>query len=155
MATPAWTGQFISAREPDGIVGVRWEIDVPELMALEESHTFGEGLQALLEAAVSGSLQKILKTDSAVIPRLEVRFSGPLPQAGIAISSENGRSSFSNTVAYGEFPKCDVDMSALFDWVDNSPPFLGERSDLQTTLHFGTRTILTLGELLRSKKVSQ
>lgn len=153
---PAWTGQYISAKAPDGNVGVQWEIDVPELMALKENHTFGDGLQALMESAVSGSLQNSLEIGSAVAtPSLEVRLSGPIPQAGISISLECGQRSSSNAVAYADFPKCDVDMSKLFDWVDSTSPSLGDHSDLQTTLSFGSRTILTLGALLRSEKVSQ
>jgi hypothetical protein len=152
---PAWNGQFISARKPDGHVGLRWEVAVPELEELGENHTFGDGVQGLMQAAVSGSLQKALQIHSAGTPRVEVRLLGPLPQAGISISLEKGRHSFSNTIAYADFPRCDVDMSKLFDWAADRTPPLEERSDLQTILSFGSKTIFTLGELLRSGKVSQ
>ncbi|HVS31357.1 MAG TPA: hypothetical protein VMS98_07865, partial [Thermoanaerobaculia bacterium] len=74
----------------------QWQFDIPTLQALPESHTLGQALVALVEAAKDGSLQAFRdhrrqrKTGSGRTVNvfwIRVTFMGRFPQARITITT--------------------------------------------------------------------
>jgi hypothetical protein len=153
---PARTGHHGAKGKINGNAGKRWKIEIPELVSLKTSHAFGDGLEALIESAVSGSLNKALapRSDEDPLyysPRIEVRMFGPYPQADITVGKDSvGKFGFSNSVHYSDIPdeRPDGSIQDIEDWA-KGPRAPGESGGLWTRLSFGGDVIFALGEFLR------
>jgi hypothetical protein len=114
-----------------------------ELDALEFRHTFQEGLTALIASAMTGSLQSFIR--DPLIPNnkwgdIRVAFNGPFPQAGIQIRKEIEKAPVELHLWYSD---------RIIKWPNpSSPP--DESGDLAQSMAISGRTIVTLGEFLRT-----
>lgn len=121
-----------------------------EIGWLKGGHTFQEGLTALIASAMSGSLQEFFREalDPDEIVRsgfVQVRFTGPYPQATINIHSNNEKTSVGLLLDYSDIP---TEITDVNEWSDKGfEP--DESGDLKQVMIISARTIIGLGELLR------
>ena len=129
---------------------------LPALTQLPEYHQFGNALEALIKAAIDGSLEQALEAARerltelriAFPPTVSVSIRGPVPVARISIWAAE----------WGE----EVTYSEPNPWLKtNKPPKeavkkwekkierRGPMGDLEQARHVSTQTILALGQLLR------
>ncbi|QDM14595.1 hypothetical protein FNL55_00455 [Tardiphaga sp. vice352] len=154
-ALPARTGELSLPGDSDGDAR-QWKLDVPELRKLKVKHSFGDALEALVAAAISGSLQSATSpradNDTYSDRRVEVRFFGPFPQAQISIwkGSQLPEFRFSQSMTYSEMPS---DFPELLTYAKQARP-AAEDGDMTQITTVGTRTIMTLGQLLRVPEVA-
>jgi hypothetical protein len=123
-----------------------------EISTLKAGHSFQEGLTALIASAMSGSLQKFLQDvidpDGIVQTGfVQVKFIGPYPQAMINIHKNNEKTSVGLSLDYSDIP---TDTADAIKWSDNGfEP--DESGDLKQVMIVGDKTIIGLGELLRTE----
>lgn len=137
--------------------GKRFELSsvTSEIGALNGGHTFQQGLTALIESAMSGSLQKFfhdaLDPDGIVgLGFVQVKFMGPYPQASINIHKNNENTSVGLLLDYSDIP---TDMADVVEWSDKGfDP--DESGDLKQMMIISNRTIIGLGEFLRAQRVN-
>ncbi len=87
--------EYVSLPVDDLEKSQQWQFEIPPLKALPESHTLGDALAALIEAAKDGSLQefrddrrrKATPGGSGWVFWIRVTFMGRFPQARITIFS--------------------------------------------------------------------
>jgi hypothetical protein len=138
----------------------RWELEnfkIPKLITLQERHSFGAALEALIASAKDGHLQQAMAEACPTVegyriplaPRIEIRLQGPQPLARITILSSQPL--WSEHITYSEPPPfgSSATREAIEEWAEqNAQKYrLGDMVQLR---EFTDRTILVLGELLRS-----
>jgi hypothetical protein len=119
-----------------------------ELDRLEISHSFKDGLTALITSAKTGSLQAFL--ENAPSPgcdpeygRISVHLNGPFPQAGIEMSKRIDPGSKDLQLWYSD---------KIVRWPDQVRRIHKKSGDLSRSMTISERTILTLGEFLRQDR---
>lgn len=147
----------------------RWTTDfvaIEELMALQDDHTFADGLEALIAAAASGTLQAAaerleggpvdLAHDMAPSLNIEVTIYGPTPRGAIQIEeivtgNEGGHYRYKDNVDRHFYGNRRVGVKeGNLAWMDVSRPKEMD-SDLRTSATFTHRTIAAVGQLLARK----
>jgi hypothetical protein len=131
-----------------------WDLSAFPIQALQKlpaEHSFRDAIVALIEAAADGSLIEAVKN----LPveqigkhrignhwRIEVILWGPYPQAAIRIYCKD----FSEKHHYSAIP---TDMDKIMEW---SKEMEADRNhgDLQQIREFSSKTILAMGDLLKS-----
>lgn len=156
---PARNGEFSFESEEnrgdfDGNEPKRWHLSgfpIATLQGLPAEHTFRDALAALITAAADGSLQEAIgnlpveMAGEQRIPnmwRIEVILWGPYPQSAIRIYCRG----FSERRSYSLIPN---DMDAIMKWSKemNEERYAG---DLRQMREFSSKTILAMGDLLKS-----
>lgn len=130
-------------------VGPAWELSdaaASRLPLLGAAHTFRDALVTLLEdASVDGSSRLPDHTHSPLSEPIRVKLYGPHPEASISLSTGllNGREQhpYAFTVVRSDMRRFNGSSRA-------SSPF--EATDLNQTVEFTSKTLLALGDLLRS-----
>lgn len=137
-----------------------WDLSsfpVPALQSLPANHSLRDALVALIEAAADGSLEAA--ADSLPVQEfgrsreegswklrgfwgIEVSLSGPYPQAKIRIYCRD----FSETHHYSAIPS---DAAEIMKWAE-AMDAKGGGGDLKQIREFSAKTIMAMGELLKS-----
>lgn len=123
---------------------------IPALQALQKDHTFRDALVGLIESATDGSLREAVKnlrpfSEEHRIPShwaIKVILWGPYPEAAIRIYCND----FSEKHHYSMIP---TGMDEIMKWAKDFDSQHGE-GDLKQIREFSAKTILTIGELLKS-----
>lgn len=138
----------------------RWELEsfkIPELITLQERHSFGAALEALIASAKDGHLQQAMAEACPTMggyrihlaPRIEISLIGPRAVARINIVGFEPL--WSEHITYTE--RSPLDKSATPEEIEGWAEQLVEkygRGDMTQFREFTGRTISVLGELLKS-----
>lgn len=125
---------------------------IPALQKLPAEHTFRDALVALIEAAADGSLREAVDNlpveqfGNHCIPnlwRIEVILWGPYPQAAIRIYCKD----FSEKHHYSAIP---TGRDELMKWSKDREADRNNHGDLRQIREFSSKTILAMGDLLKS-----
>jgi hypothetical protein len=153
---------------PGGLVSSpgKWALGfltLPELLQLPDSHTFIDGVSALIAAAASGSMQAAAESLEQgpvdllhdVVPALNIEVSvyGPTPRGAILIEEtivddQGGHRRYRDHYEsrfYSDRPTQNA--SGNLAWFDVSRPKELD-SDLRTSATFSHRTLAAIGQLL-------
>ena len=142
-----------------GMDSRKWRIPnmpLPALTQLPEYHQFGNALEALIKAAIDGSLEQALETARERLTELQITFPptvsvsirGPVPVARISIWAAE----WSEEVTYSEpnpwLKTNKPPKEAVKNW-EKKIERRGPMGDLEQARLVSTQTILALGQLLR------
>lgn len=125
---------------------------IPALQKLPASHSFRDAIVALIEAAADGSLREAVdnlpveQVGTNRIPNywgIDVILWGPYPQAAIRIYCKY----FSEEHHYSVIP---TEMDELMKWSKEMEADRNNHGDLQQIRAFSSKTILAMGDLLKS-----
>jgi hypothetical protein len=141
-----------TVRQYGGLISTakRWDcpfFNPPEMAALGSKHTIIEAIASLIDAGVSGALEKWVDdlfgkpVDFAdhifgTGPRIEITFEGTFPKGTIKLVAKAESTQVYSIVSGGK---------RVVEW-----PKLPQRYDLRTTTSFGHFTIMDVARLLRS-----
>lgn len=155
---PSRVDRPINPRTEPGGPSIRqtesWDLSrfpIPSLQRLPADHTFRDALTALIEAAADGSLQEAVRNlpveqvGEHRIPnywRIEVILWGPYPQASVRIYCKD----FKEDHHYSAIP---TGTDEIMKWADDFKS-KNDGGDLKQIREFTAKTILTIGELLKS-----
>lgn len=133
--------------------GEQWQLPfvrIPELTKLHEKHTFGDALEALLNAAVNGTLENELRKEVDVgketlnspVTQIEINIVEPLTWASIEIYVSN----LINGAIGNRNPSVKIDY-----WIGNNTFVDRFRGDLLNYHRFTEKTLIAIGNILKEK----
>ena len=148
--------------DTESVAGLMTDIPLSALSLLDNEHTFGQILTALVDSAGDGSMQELIRGNPGRSfhsglsfsidhpPEISVRLRGPVPRAEIGVHI--GRYSISNH--YGGPPTFidkggELNTDCVAGWEADALRRYGP-GDLKQTREFSMKTILAMGELLKS-----